>query len=300
MLGRALTALIFTATVSPVCADILVEQSMIIGGELRVIGRLSQPRQTSITLDQAHEVRTDPNGRFVFRVVYHPADCVVSLQAGDEQRKAVVGYCSQRSKESTPSTESGLNSLPGLAGPQGERGPIGPAGLVGAQGPIGPQGQRGADGPPGPPGPVGPPSRPGTIADGADQIKAGPPGPPGPQGAQGVAGYQGLQGQQGVQGPEGEPGAMGPQGPSGPPGPIGPVGPPGPQGMPSTVTSLRVLVAQCTGSGRCAARCADDEYPVNGTCARGDKFDMDEGAVYCFSTDDHVKELHARAICAKR
>jgi hypothetical protein len=48
------------------------------------------------------------------------------------------------------------------------------------------------------------------------------------------------------------------------------------------------------------ARCDQDEYPVNGTCNRGDRLDMDETGVYCFSTSDAAKGIMARAICAKK
>ncbi len=85
-------------------------------------------------------------------------------------------------------------------------------------------------------------------------------------------------------------------GPAGPPGPMGPEGKPGTAG-----TILRILVQQCASGGRCSARCGDDEYPVGGTCNRGDQFAMDESSVYCFSVlADEEVSLRARAICAKK
>jgi hypothetical protein len=84
-------------------------------------------------------------------------------------------------------------------------------------------------------------------------------------------------------------------GPVGPPGPMGPDGKPGIAG-----TLLRVFVQECTAQGRCVARCDADEYPVNGTCNRGDRLDMDEVGVYCFSTNETPKVMMARAICAKK
>ncbi|WP_262028550.1 hypothetical protein [Microvirga sp. Mcv34] len=48
------------------------------------------------------------------------------------------------------------------------------------------------------------------------------------------------------------------------------------------------------------ARCNEDEYPISGTCSRGDRFDMDEAGVYCFSTGDGSKAMIARAICARK
>jgi hypothetical protein len=48
------------------------------------------------------------------------------------------------------------------------------------------------------------------------------------------------------------------------------------------------------------ARCGDDEYPINGTCARGDQLAMDESSIYCFSADENATSVRARAICAKK
>jgi hypothetical protein len=75
----------------------------------------------------------------------------------------------------------------------------------------------------------------------------------------------------------------------------------GPDGKPGIAgTLLRVFVQECTAQGRCVARCDADEYPVNGTCNRGDRLDMDEVGVYCFSTNETPKVMMARAICAKK
>ena len=120
----------------------------------------------------------------------------------------------------------------------------------------------------------------------------GPAGPPGSQGAAGEIG------------PIGPPGPIGPIGPAGLTGPVGPAGPDGkmgPEGKPGLAgTVLRVFVQECASQARCMARCGEDEYPVNGTCNRGDRFDMDESGVYCFSTTESPKGMLARAICAKK
>ncbi len=120
-------------------------------------------------------------------------------------------------------------------------------------------------------------------------------------------GPSGMQGNPGEIGPIGPPGPIGPIGPAGLTGPVGPVGPAGPEGktgpegkMGSAGTILRVLVQECTAQARCMARCGEDEYPVNGTCNRGDRFDMDETGVYCFSTGDSPNGMKARAICARK
>ena len=84
-------------------------------------------------------------------------------------------------------------------------------------------------------------------------------------------------------------------------GPAGPAGPVGLEGKPGSVlTVLRVHLQQCSSGGRCVARCNDDEYPVNGTCNRGDRLDMDETSIYCFATDENAGATRARAICARQ
>jgi hypothetical protein len=99
-------------------------------------------------------------------------------------------------------------------------------------------------------------------------------------------------------GPIGPAGLTGPVGPSGSTGPEGRMGPEGKPGLAGTI--LRVFVQECASQARCTARCDEDEYPINGTCNRGDRFDMDEVGVYCFSTTESPKGMIARAICAKK
>src|SRR5919107_6242255 len=186
MLKRLLAGSIFVTSLSPALADIVIDQAMITSGELRVIGRLSKPRQAPVVLDERFETKSEANGRFTFRLAYHPATCIVNIQAEDEQRQVVIGFCGQK-------------------GPAGAAEPANAAALTppaqpGPAGPVGPQGEPGHDGAPGPQGP------------------AGPEGPAGLQGPQGVAGPPGPQGE------PGRDGAPGPAGPIGPPGPAGPPG----------------------------------------------------------------------------
>lgn len=270
--GLAIGAIACAAALAsvPAAADIIVEQAMITGGELRVTGRLTRMRQTTVALDDAHQTRSDPNGRFVFRVAYHPATCIVKLRADEEEREAVIGFCGQRGPEGprvdapvaalgSPASTPVAQGPVGPAGPQGsvgEQGPAGPQGLKGDPGPVGPTGPMGEKGEPGPVGPAGPKGDPGSQGEpgpkgdpglpgppgpagtspaGSAAIsgQAGPPGPAGPsgpQGPQGLAGHQGPQGAQGVPGPRGEAGPAGPDGAPGPQGPPGPVGQAGPPG----------------------------------------------------------------------
>ena len=148
MIKRLLVGSVVALGCTPAYADIIVDQAMITGGELRVIGRLSRPRQTTIILDQTHQVRSDANGRFAFRLAYHPEDCIVALQADDEQREAVIGFCGQRGP-GAPGDTAAAQQTP-VARPAG---PIGPAGPPGPQGEPGPQGPARPGGPPRPPRP---------------------------------------------------------------------------------------------------------------------------------------------------
>ncbi len=102
----------------PAMADIIVDQAMITAGELRVVGRLTRPRQTAVTLDGSHQTRSEANGRFAFRLTYHPANCIVTLQADEERREAVVGFCGQRGPEGQRSEASAAAEQP-AAGPPG-------------------------------------------------------------------------------------------------------------------------------------------------------------------------------------
>ena len=63
---------------------------------------------------------------------------------------------------------------------------------------------------------------------------------------------------------------------------------------------MRVFVENCAAGIRCVAKCAPDEFAVNGTCDRGDRLGMDETGVYCAATTGEVGRRWARAICAKK
>jgi hypothetical protein len=89
-------------------ADITVSAARITEGLLWVIGDSDEPN-ARIVLDDVHEAATDRGGGFEFRVIYHPATCIVTLRTSSESRRAVVANCGQ-------------------AGPKGEAGPAGPPG----------------------------------------------------------------------------------------------------------------------------------------------------------------------------
>jgi len=124
MFWRLLAGVAVVLSSTPAMADIIVDQAMITAGELRVVGRLTRARQTSVTLDGTHQTRSEANGRFTFRLVYHPANCIVTLQADEERREAVVGFCGQRGPEGQRTEASAAAEQP-AAGQPGAAGAIG-------------------------------------------------------------------------------------------------------------------------------------------------------------------------------
>jgi hypothetical protein len=143
-------------------ADFKIMAARITEGDLIVMGKVDAP-DTEVTLDGLFTETTDSSGRFVFRIAYHPATCVVDLTARSMRRAVVIANCGQM-------------------GSRGEPGPQGPRGEPGGPGPAGP---------PGPPGEAIYPeptqrSRPGIRrpdVPGGETGEIGPSGFPMPQGA---------------------------------------------------------------------------------------------------------------------
>jgi hypothetical protein len=205
--------LLATVSSGPAAAMINIDFASVAGGELRVVGRLSPAREATVILEDKYETTADATGRFTFRVVYHPATCIVAIKSGDESRQVVVAGCGQRGPAGP------IASVPGQTSP--------------ASGPAGPPGPPGVPGPPGPPGPIGPPGSPGppVLAGPREQQPEGIPGPRGEAGPTGPPGIAGPPGTPGVRGPKGDDGPPGPVGSPGPQGPPGPPGSPGPVGL---------------------------------------------------------------------
>jgi hypothetical protein len=160
-----LAAMAVALAVTPAAADMRILAARITEGDLIVIGTVSAADE-EVTLDGAFTSRSDTTGRFEFRIVYHPATCIVDVRAGSLRRGAVVANCGQM-------------------GPPGQPGPIGPRGDRGDPGPPGPPGPPGEPGPPGqaiyldpPPQPRSPLRRPS-----ASEAAESPSGFPLPQGA---------------------------------------------------------------------------------------------------------------------
>ena len=101
---------------APAFASLKVTVARITEGHLWVMGQSEEP-STSITLDGAFERTTDRRGNFEFRVVYHPATCIVTVETPKQKQEAVVANCGQM-------------------GPAGPSGPPGPQGAAGPPGPT--------------------------------------------------------------------------------------------------------------------------------------------------------------------
>jgi hypothetical protein len=76
----------------PAQAEITITRAEYAGGVLVVQGETSQPNQR-VVLDGHYDTRTDRNKRFRFRIPYLPADCTVSIRAGQQTRPASVANC---------------------------------------------------------------------------------------------------------------------------------------------------------------------------------------------------------------
>src|SRR4051794_21354981 len=76
----------------PARAGLQILAAKIVAGELWVLGAVDEP-EAEITLDGRFPQKTDSRGNFDFRVVYHPASCIVTLRPPRRERQAVVGEC---------------------------------------------------------------------------------------------------------------------------------------------------------------------------------------------------------------
>lgn len=158
-------------------AEIRLREAQIARGNLVVAGRTDLPHFL-VVLDERYSVTADSRGRFAFRIVYIPPDCIGTLRAGADTLRFVVANCG-------PAGPAGPPGPQGPQGPLGLPGPPGSAGPAGAQGPKGDPGERGAQGEAGPPGPAGPP---GAQGERGPRGFAGPRGDPGPRGPRGDPG----------------------------------------------------------------------------------------------------------------
>ena len=85
----------------PATAAFVINDARIGQGDLLVRGEVDEPNST-ITLDDSFSERTDQQGRFEFRLQYHPATCTVLLKAGQQVRPVVIENCGQRGPSGPP------------------------------------------------------------------------------------------------------------------------------------------------------------------------------------------------------
>ena len=108
---RLVLALFLQAGVlaGPAQAEIRVLAAKITGGELWVLGS-ADAVEAEITLDERFTGKTDKSGNFEFRLVYHPASCIVTLRARQQERAAVVGECGQQGPPGPVALRKGLRT----------------------------------------------------------------------------------------------------------------------------------------------------------------------------------------------
>jgi hypothetical protein len=91
----------FLCAVVPAAADFVIREARIGQGDLWVSGEVDEPN-SAITLDDSFGEKTDQQGRFEFRLPYHPATCTVLLKAGQQVRPVVIENCGQRGPPGPP------------------------------------------------------------------------------------------------------------------------------------------------------------------------------------------------------
>jgi hypothetical protein len=95
MIARCIVALAaLLAGSGPALAEIRVDQSEVSGGALVVTGQVSPPRAVTLGVGiSAIQLKTDPDGRFVWIGDQVPPSCTVTVSNGYERARAAVGGC---------------------------------------------------------------------------------------------------------------------------------------------------------------------------------------------------------------
>lgn len=115
-LGRSLllAGALSVPLVTPARAEIAISAAKITGGELWVLGSTGET-DAEISLDGQFTGRTDGRGNFEFRVIYHPASCIVTLRVRQQEQRAVVGECGQQGPPGPAPAASTVAGPPGPA-----------------------------------------------------------------------------------------------------------------------------------------------------------------------------------------
>jgi hypothetical protein len=85
-------ALILFAGVTAASADIRIDESRYVNGQLIITGETDPDRV--VTLDRKYTTKSDGEGRFKFSVKkYKPADCMSDIRSGSDLYSAVIAGC---------------------------------------------------------------------------------------------------------------------------------------------------------------------------------------------------------------
>ena len=99
-------ALVLLAGISAASADIRIDESRYVNGQLIITGETGPGR--TVTLDKKYKTKSDGEGRFKFTVKnYKPADCMSDIRSGNDLYSAVIAGCFGVTSDISP-------KLPGL------------------------------------------------------------------------------------------------------------------------------------------------------------------------------------------
>lgn len=113
--------LLLGAGVGPAAAGFTIRTARIAEGDLRIQGDIDEP-DTAISLDGSFTETSDGQGRFEFRIPYHPATCTVLLNTKTQSRAVVVENCGQRGPPGPPGP-AGTEASSAAPGPASAPGP---------------------------------------------------------------------------------------------------------------------------------------------------------------------------------
>jgi hypothetical protein len=84
-------ALLILTSIGTANADIRINQSRYLDGQLLVTGSTTPGR--TVTLDDRYKTKSDAEGHFRFSVKYKPPTCMSDIRAGKDIYSAVIAGC---------------------------------------------------------------------------------------------------------------------------------------------------------------------------------------------------------------
>jgi hypothetical protein len=88
---RLIAALLVLAGIGTASADIRINQSRYLDGQLLVAGSTAPGR--TVTLDDKYKTKSDAEGHFRFSLKYKPPTCMSDIRAGEDVYSAVIAGC---------------------------------------------------------------------------------------------------------------------------------------------------------------------------------------------------------------